>query len=63
LIETSDGGITVSTPDALALPNVAEMFVGPSVSANASPPLTEATAGLEELQLADCVMSCIDPSL
>ena len=54
LIETSDGPVTVSWADALTLPSAAEMLVMPCISPDASPPpLTEATAGTEEVQLAD----------
>jgi hypothetical protein len=64
LIETRTGAITVSTPDALIVPYVAEMLVAPGISPVASPlEFNIATAGTDELQLADCVMSWVEPSL
>ena len=64
LIETRTGAITVSTPDALEFIYVAEMLVVPCNRPDASPlVVTVATAGVEELHVADCVTSLVDPSL
>jgi hypothetical protein len=54
IIETSDGPVIVSWADALIFPNAAETLVMPCISPDASPPpLTVATAGTEEVQVAD----------
>jgi len=45
-------------------PELAEIVVVPTEALSAIPaPFMAATAGNEDVQLADCVMSCVDPSL
>jgi hypothetical protein len=56
--------MTVRTPEPVAFMYVAKMYVVPCECPDATPLLlTVATAGTEGFQAADCVTSCIDPSL
>ena len=57
-------GLTVSTAPDDAEEKLAEIVVVPAAMLMALPvAFTEAIPGVDELQVADCVMSWVDPSL
>jgi hypothetical protein len=62
--ETGTGALTVRKLDPVTEPAFADTVVVPASMPSASPAeFTAATAGLEDVQVADCVMSWVDPSL
>ena len=62
--DTGTGAFTVRTAAPVAEPELAEMLVVPASMLIASPvELTVATLGFEDVQVANCVMSCVEPSL
>ena len=58
------GELTDNTAVPLIEPELAEIVVCPTEALFTVPaPFMTATAGIEDAQLADCVTSCVDPSL
>ena len=61
---TGAGATTVSTVEALAVPDVAEMLAVPIARLAANPlTFTVATPGAEDDQAHDWVTSCVEPSV
>jgi hypothetical protein len=62
--DTGTGALTVRNAEPMAEPALAEMVVVPASMLITSPEeLTVATSGIEDAQVADCVISCVEPSL
>jgi len=62
-METSVGASTVSVTEFVTDPDVAVMVELPGPPLDASPPVTLATRGFDEVQVAELVKSCVLPSL
>ncbi len=62
--ETGTAGLTNRLAEPLTEPELAEMVVLPGEILVAYPgEFIAATAGTDEVQVADCVMSCVEPSV
>ena len=62
-IEVTTAAVTVSVVVPLTLPAVAVMVDEPVASVEASPVVIVATARLDEVQVAELVRSCVEPSV
>jgi hypothetical protein len=61
--DVKTGAVTVSVAEPLIVPDQAVMVVAPCVIELASPPLTLATEGADEVQFAVLVRFCVVPLL
>jgi hypothetical protein len=62
-IEVKTAAVTVNVAEPLIVPDLAVMVALPGATLAANPPLTVATAVLEEIQVAVLVRFCVVPLL